>query len=122
MGNRDHKADRALRAAPLTTAMPAPLRTFEGPRNEDNFSIFGFRVNPPDPNGDVGLHHYVAMINLVFAVYSKEGDLLYGPAAIGTLWQGFPITDCTDPSGDPIVLYDEISNRLDPDPVHDARA
>ncbi len=111
VGNRDHKADRALRAAPLTTAMPAPLRTFEGPRNEDNFSIFGFRVNPPDPNGDVGLHHYVAMINLVFAVYSKEGDLLYGPAAIGTLWQGFPITDCTDPSGDPIVLYDEISNR-----------
>jgi hypothetical protein len=91
--------------------MPAPLLTFEGPSNEDNRRIFRFRVNPPDPVGDVGQHHYVAMVNLVFAVYSKQGQLLFGPAAIGTLWQGFAVEDCTDPSGDPIVLYDEISNR-----------
>ena len=49
-------------------AIPAPLLTFEGVSNEDNFNLFGFRVAPPDPVGDVGPNHYVEMINLVFAV------------------------------------------------------
>jgi hypothetical protein len=31
-------------------------------------------------------------------------------SALGTLWQGF-LDDCTDPSGDPVVLYDEIADR-----------
>jgi hypothetical protein len=108
---KPHKKDGALQTAAATGVMPAPLLTFEGPSNEDNFRIFGFRVNPPDPNGDVGPNHYVAMTNLTFAVYSKLGQLLFGPADTGTLWQGFPIEDCTDPSGDPIVLYDEVSDR-----------
>ena len=43
-------------------------------------------------------------------VFSKQGQLLFGPAQLGTLWQGF-LEDCQDPSGDPIVLYDEIANR-----------
>jgi hypothetical protein len=51
------------------------------------------------------------MTNLTFAVYSKTGSVLFGPADTGTLWQGFAIDDCTDPSGDPIVLYDEVSDR-----------
>jgi hypothetical protein len=108
---RPHKRDGALQEAVAASPMPAPVRTFEGPSNEDNFRIFGFRVNPPDPNGDVGPRHYVAMTNLTFAVYSKHGRRIFGPADTGTLWQGFPIEDCTDPSGDPIVLYDEISDR-----------
>jgi hypothetical protein len=79
--------------------------------NQDNFNIFGFRVNPPDPNGDVGPNHYVEMINLVFAVYNKQGNLLLGPVDTGSLWQGFAVPDCTDPSGDPIVLYDQLEDR-----------
>jgi hypothetical protein len=106
-----HEPDGALQTQAPTGVMPAPLLTFEGPSNEDNFRIFGGRVNPPDPNGDVGARHFVAMTNLTFAVYSKTGSLLLGPIDTGTLWQGFPIEDCTDPSGDPIVLYDEISDR-----------
>ncbi len=89
----------------------APLANFEGLSNQDNFNIFGGRVNPPDPVGDVGKKHYVEMVNLVFAVYSKTGTLLLGPADIGTLWAGFAIDDCTDPSGDPIVLYDQFADR-----------
>jgi len=30
-----------------------PLANFEGISNQDNFNLFGFRVNPPDPMGDV---------------------------------------------------------------------
>jgi len=91
--------------------IPATSANFEGLSNQDNFNIFGFRVNPPDPNGAVGPNHYVEMINLVFGVYSKTGTLLLGPVDTGTLWAGFAIADCTDPSGDPIVLYDQLADR-----------
>jgi hypothetical protein len=87
------------------------LLTFEGLSNLDNFNVFGFRVNPPDPNGEVGPNHYVEIINLVFGVYDKAGNLLLGPVDTGSLWAGFPIEDCTDPSGDPVVLYDKFDDR-----------
>lgn len=90
---------------------PQVFANFEGLSNTDNFNLFGFRVNPPDPVGDVGRFHYVEMINLAVAVYDKQGNLLMGPLAIGDLWSGFPIEDCTDPSGDPIVVYDQLVNR-----------
>ncbi len=98
-----------LKSASL--AVPAPLANFEGLSNQDNFNVFGFRVNPPDPVGDVGPNHYVEMVNLVFAVYSKTGTLLLGPVDTGTLWSGFAVPDCTDPSGDPIVVYDQFVDR-----------
>ena len=94
-----------------TLAVGSTLANFEGLSNQDNFNVFGFRVNPPDPVGDVGPNHYVEMINLVFGVYSKTGTLLLGPVDTGTLWAGFPIEDCTDPSGDPIVVYDQLADR-----------
>jgi hypothetical protein len=98
-------------AAPQAAAIPAPSANFEGLSNQDNFNIYGGRVNPPDPVGDVGPNHYVEMINLAFAVYNKQGTLLLGPAAIGTLWSGFAIADCAGASGDPIVLYDQLEDR-----------
>jgi hypothetical protein len=98
-------------AAKSALTIPIPLVNFEGLSNQDNFNIFGFRVNPPDPNGDVGPNHYVEMINLVFAVYDKAGNLLTGPIDTGSLWAGFAVPDCTDPSGDPIVLYDQFADR-----------
>ena len=73
--------------------------------------MFGFRVNPPDPVGDVGPNHYVEMVNLAYAVYDKQGNLLLGPVDTGTLWASFPVEDCTDPSGDPIVVYDQLEDR-----------
>ena len=97
----------------LNSAMtiPSPLVNFEGISNTDNFNLFGFRVNPPDPVGDVGPNHYVEMVNLAYAVYDKQGNLLLGPLDTGTLWSGFAVADCTDPSGDPIVVYDQFADR-----------
>src|SRR6266849_2479314 len=51
------------------------------------------------------------MVNLVFAVYDKAGNKLLGPVDTGTLWSGFAVPDCTEPSGDPVVLYDQITDR-----------
>ncbi len=95
----------------LTAPIPPPLLTFEGLSNQDNFDLFGGRVNPPDPVGDVGPNHYVEMINLVFAVYDKQGNKLAGPAKLGSLWANFPITDCASNAGDPVVLYDQLEDR-----------
>ena len=44
-------------------------------------------------------------------MFDKQGNRLLGPADIGSLWQGFAVPDCTDPSGDPIVLYDQFTDR-----------
>ncbi|HEU6446627.1 MAG TPA: hypothetical protein VFL61_16360 [Gaiellaceae bacterium] len=109
--SRGHSADAALQAQAAPLAIPGTIANFEGLSNEDNFDIFGFRVNPPDPVGDVGPNHYVEMVNLVFGVYSKTGQLLLGPVDTGSLWAGFPVDECTDPSGDPIVLYDQFADR-----------
>jgi hypothetical protein len=110
--------DKALQTSSAVTAagtsasaIPSPLANFEGVSNQDNFNIFGFRVNPPDSDGDVGPNHYVELINLIFAIYDKSGNRLVGPIDTGTLWSGFSIPDCTDPSGDPIVLYDQLEDR-----------
>jgi hypothetical protein len=66
---------------------------------------------PPDPVGDVGPDHYVQMVNSRYAVYSKTGTLLAGPALNNTLWAGLGGACETENAGDPIVLYDQIANR-----------
>jgi hypothetical protein len=112
--SKGYSGDGALQvfqAFAPTPAIPAPLLTFEGLANADNLALYGFRVAPPDPVGDVGPNHYVEMINLVFAVYNKQGNRLTGPTKLGDLWAGFAIPDCTDPSGDPIVVYDQLEDR-----------
>jgi hypothetical protein len=66
---------------------------------------------PPDTNGDVGPNHYVQSVNSSFAIYSKTGTKLYGPAAINTIWSGFGGACQTRNDGDPIVLYDKQADR-----------
>jgi hypothetical protein len=108
---KPHEADGAAQTTASAATIASPTVNFEGLRNEDNFPIYGGRVNPPDPNGDVGPNNYVEMVNLTFAVYDKSGTMLLGPSPIGALWAGFPITDCTKAAGDPIVLYDQTTDR-----------
>ena len=103
--------DATVQTTVATPAIPATAANFEGLSNQDNFSIYGGRVNPPDPVGDVGPNHYVEMVNLVVAIYSKTGATLVGPTAIGALWAGFAVPDCEDASGDPVVVYDQLADR-----------
>jgi len=103
--------DTKVQSTAPSPLIPAPSGTFEGLSNQDNVTVFGGRVNPPDPVGAVGPNHFVEMVNLVFAVYDKSGNRLLGPVDTGTLWSGFAVEDCTDPSGDPVVLYDQFADR-----------
>ena len=84
--------------------IPSTLQNFEGINNVNG-------VLPPDTNGDVGPNHYVQWVNLSFAIYSKTGTLLYGPAAGNTLWSGFGGACQTSNDGDPIVQYDHLADR-----------
>lgn len=96
--------DPLVQSSKGPNAIPAPSVSFDALSNIGGFS-------PPDPVGDVGPNHYVAMSNVYFAVYDKTGTVLLGPSPNNTLWAGFG-GDCeTDNAGDPIVLYDQISDR-----------
>jgi len=110
-GSDQFSGDAARQTAGATALVGPTIQNFEGAASQDNFNVFGFRVNPPDPNGEVGPNHYVEMVNLTFSIYSKTGTALVPPTAIGALWKGFAVADCTDPSGDPVVLYDQFMDR-----------
>ncbi len=94
-------------------ALQSELGQQPGPVYQNDFfaldNISG--VSPPDPAGDVGPNHYVAMTNLSFVVLDKTGVVQFGPAANNTVWTGFGGACETENSGDPIVLYDQISDR-----------
>ncbi len=89
--------------------MPAPLFSFEGLNN-----LWGYF--PPDPNGDVGVTHYVEAVNVGIGIFEKSTGTRLAYFSYNELFSGL-----TDPPGnpcgnygnrgDPIALYDPISNR-----------
>lgn len=109
--DKGNTADAVVQTAPGAAAVPGTIANFDGLSNQDNFNLYGGRVNPPDVSGDVGPNHYVEMLNLVLGVFSKTGTQLMPPMKIGDLWAGFAIDECTEPSGDPIVLHDQFADR-----------
>lgn len=80
------------------------LLSFEGVNNVNG-------VLPPDTQGDVGPNHYVQVVNLAFGIWDKNGNKLYGPANINTLFSGFGGACQNTNDGDPIVVYDETADR-----------
>ncbi len=67
---------------------------------------------PPDPIGDVGPNHYIQMINRLFSIYDKSGQLLAGPTPIRDLFLGMggPCESSVG-VGDPVVVYDRLADR-----------
>jgi len=66
---------------------------------------------PPDTQGDVSPDHYVQVVNVKLQIWNKEGNSVYGPVNISSFWNDLtgPWTGTND--GDPIVLWDEMSER-----------
>jgi hypothetical protein len=107
----DAAVQRSAAARAGIEAVSAPLVNFEGIAGPDNIPFLGGIPIPPDPDGDVGPNHYVQMVNTAWAVYSKTGTRLLGPASLASIWAGFEVPDCEDNSGDPIVLHDQLADR-----------
>jgi subtilisin-like proprotein convertase family protein len=109
--NAKMSVDPVVQTNPPPAAMPPPILTFEGLSSADNFAAFGFRVLPPDTNGDVGPNHYVEQTNLLVRVYSKAGAPLTPPFKLSTLFAPLGGECATPDSGDPVVLYDPLADR-----------
>ena len=86
------------------SGLDSMLQDFDGIANADN----EFNMVPPDPCGDIGPNHYVQIVNLSFAVFSRNGDSLLGPLPSGVIWYGLPYSTG---NGDGVVLYDEQTDR-----------
>lgn len=84
---------------------------FPGAGNDDNASVLGFLVAPPDTDGDVGPNHYVQMINLLTTIYDKNGIAVMGSFPSNAFWAGIGGNCQAFNQGDPIVLYDDQADR-----------
>lgn len=67
---------------------------------------------PPDTNGDVGPNHYIETVNTSIGIFDKKGRLL----ASFTFDDFFSVGGAASPcdasnQGDPVVLYDPLSDR-----------
>jgi len=95
--------DPVVQVAPGVTAIAPTGVNFDG--------VGVSNGAPPDTNGRVGPNHYVQWVNTRFAIYSKTGTLLYGPADGKTLWQSLGGTCAIHNDGDPIAQYDLMADR-----------
>jgi FG-GAP-like repeat len=93
-------------------AMPGPVLTFDG----TNAAQSGCGCLPPDSDGDVGLNHYVNVVNSSIKIFDKSGNPLNGTN--GTTFNSFfaPLGNSTpcgtgQNKGDPFVLYDHLAHR-----------
>ncbi|MCX6286960.1 MAG: hypothetical protein NTY96_07585 [Bacteroidetes bacterium] len=66
---------------------------------------------PPDANGDVSSSYYVQTINHTISVYTKSGQLVWGPVPIRQIFGSLPGTNQTFNDRGPIVLYDDQADR-----------
>ena len=108
---RDPLLDSSALAVSLVPT-PDPSLSFEGTTDDDNAAVVGFRLVPPDTNGDVGLEHYVQFNNVIFEIFDKfTGSSILGPAAGNSLWTGFGGVCEARNDGDPVVLYDHLADR-----------
>ncbi len=107
------ESDPGAQLSDGSPAIPVPNRNFLGVGNGFSGPQGSFTVQyaPPDTNGDVGPNHYVQTVNVSFAIWNKSGSVIYGPAAINTLWSGFGGGCQNNNDGDPTVTYDQFNDR-----------
>ncbi len=85
---------------------------FFGTSNNDNAAAFGFLVAPPDTDGAVGPGHFVQMVNLLTTIFDKSGNVVLGGRfPSNAFWAGIGGNCEPYNQGDPIVLYDDVSDR-----------
>ncbi len=94
---------------------PDPLGGWAGLNSDTNNTVVGGRLMPPDTQGDIGKDHYIQWINLVWAVYDKNGNKVYPTSAAALpgniLWTGFGGQCELQNDGDPITLWDPLAER-----------
>jgi hypothetical protein len=67
--------------------------------------------NPSDNSLAVGPRHVVQIVNSRLAVFSKQGQVLYGAVPTNTLFKGFGGACEARNNGDAVVRYDQLARR-----------
>jgi hypothetical protein len=83
------------------------LQIFEGGENDDNWTVLGTLIAPPDTNGEVGKDHFVQTFNLLTQIFDKDGNSVLGPFPTSAFFAGLGGNCEISDDGDPIVLYDD---------------
>jgi subtilisin-like proprotein convertase family protein len=107
----DPSVDTVVQNFSIEPSLADPDVSFDGLTNQNNSTSFGFQVSPPDTNGDIGPNHYVQMANLLVRVFSKTGEPLTPPFRLSSLFQQLGGQCAAEDAGDPVVLYDPLSDR-----------
>jgi fibronectin type III domain protein len=105
----DQRVQKTIAADAFTAAnMPTADQNFNGMQ----FPGVNCNCAPPDTNGEVGTTQYVQIVNEGFQVFDKTTSAsLLGPSGIETIWSGFGGVCETNGRGDPVVMYDQLSDR-----------
>jgi subtilisin-like proprotein convertase family protein len=107
------EADGALQQSlvNIPTVLPTPSLVFDGNSNADNATLFGFRLSPPDTEGDVGPNHYVQVINLSIRIFDKAGNPLIPARKFSSVFTALGAPCGDQDGGDPVALYDPMADR-----------
>jgi hypothetical protein len=100
LGLMSAKNDPVVQRSAPTPSTSLPLLNFDGVSNANNFASYGFRVSPPDTNGDVGPGHYVQSVNDLVRVFDKSGTALTAPFRISQLYAALGGICATNNNGD----------------------
>ena len=87
---------------------------FPGTNNATNGSVLGFRIAPPDTDGQIGGasgQYFVQMINSLTTIFDNNGNIVTDPFASNEIWTGIGGNCEAFNQGDPIVLYDDQADR-----------
>jgi hypothetical protein len=86
-------------------------QNFAGLSANDDIAVFGGFFVPPDQGSAVGPNHYVEMINLIYAVYNKDGSVAVPRMALSTFYANAGVTGLGTAISDPRIIYDPASGR-----------
>src|SRR5262245_62105455 len=67
--------------------------------------------NPSDNSLAVGRDHVMQTVNSQLAIYTKKGEIVYGPLPTNTIFAGFGGVCEARPNGDAVVRYDQLADR-----------
>ncbi|HQZ51922.1 MAG TPA: hypothetical protein PLG23_00570 [Thermoflexales bacterium] len=104
--------DGAIQDTASPMVMPNLSAYFRGEGSGDQIAVGEPVYIPPDPTGEIGPYHYVQAVNTTFGVFATAfGNRNLGPLKVNALFAGFGGPCETTNDGDPIVQYDQLSDR-----------
>ena len=101
----EQKSQGKRPAAELIASFDGLGSGFEGPQGTASLR------NPSDNSLAVGPNHIFQIVNTRMAIYTKKGDVVYGPVPTNTIFKGFGGACESTNNGDAVVRYDQLADR-----------